>query len=559
MEGSNGQRQLPFFVGRYRCEEYLGGGMADVYRAQDTELPRMVAIKILKPGKELDEDVRQSFIDEVQLASQCAHENVVATYDKGEFEGAPYIVMEFLRGEHLGTLIKNKAQGDTRRVLKIALQVARALEYVHEQNIVHRDLKPQNLHIDRSGRVKLVDFGIAKSVEWNKTQAGLVKGTAYYMAPEQILGQRVSFATDVWAFGVVLYELLTGRRPFESETLDGLWSAIVHASPDYELLTAAGTPPPVQKIVRRCLEKRLEQRYAGFAPICAEIEAILDVSPTTVTATIPDGGFTRIRKIWGESARPVRYGAAAIAALVAAIVVLTLLFRGPAREIKLPSGDMVLVTGGPAWIGPQGHLRQVDVPAFYIDRTEVSNRAYAQFLRATGYLRPKDFQENRPDDPVVNVSFYDAREFAKWAGKRLPTDIEWEKAARGSHGNLFPWGNGFKPQLCNVADNPKLERHAIMPVNSFPEGRSPYGGLNFCGNVWEWVDAISAPPSPEYLKRMQQDPSLIPAPTATDLYYQIRGGYYGLTLSPEFISDSAPFPVRLGSQVIGFRCARTVR
>ncbi len=190
----NGPRQPPFFVGRYRCEEYLGGGMADVYRARDTELPRDVAIKILKPGKEQDEEIRQSFIDEVQLASRCSHENIVMTYDKGEFDGAPFIVMEFLRGNHLGALIKTNSQGDLRRILKTALQIARALEYVHEQNIVHRDLKPQNLHVDRSGRVKLVDFGIAKSVEWNKTQAGLVKGTAYYMAPEQVLGHPVSFA-----------------------------------------------------------------------------------------------------------------------------------------------------------------------------------------------------------------------------------------------------------------------------------------------------------------------------------------------------------------------------
>ena len=135
--------------------------MADVYRARDTELPRDVAIKILKPASQHDPDVRAAFWDEVQLASRCSHENIVMTYDKGEFEGSPYIVMEFLRGENLDTLIRDGKQGDLRRILRTALQIARALAYVHSQNIVHRDLKPQNLHVDSNWRVKLVDFGIA--------------------------------------------------------------------------------------------------------------------------------------------------------------------------------------------------------------------------------------------------------------------------------------------------------------------------------------------------------------------------------------------------------------
>src|ERR1700685_798228 len=183
MEVPGNPRQLPFFIGRYRCEQYLGGGMAGVYQARDTELPRDVAIKILKPSNQDEEDVRTAFLDEMQLATQCCDENIVVIYDKGEFEGCPFIVMEFLRGNNLADLIKTSALGGLKNILRIALQLANAMECVHGQNIVHRDLKPQNLTVEPSGRVKLVDFGIAKSIGWNKTQAGFVKGTAYYMAP----------------------------------------------------------------------------------------------------------------------------------------------------------------------------------------------------------------------------------------------------------------------------------------------------------------------------------------------------------------------------------------
>lgn len=563
MDSAGDLRQLPFFVGRYRCEEYLGGGMADVYRARDTELPREVAIKILKPGNEQDEDIRRSFIDEVKLASRCSHENIVMTYDKGEFDGAPFIVMEFLRGHHLGTLIKSNSLGDLRRILKIALQIARSLEYVHEQNIVHRDLKPQNLHVDRSGRVKLVDFGIAKSVEWHKTQTGIVKGTAYYMAPEQILCQPVSFPTDVWAFGVVLFEMLTGgHRPFEAQTMDGLWTAIVKATPDYALLANSGVPMEVQSLVRRCLEKKPERRYAGFTPICREIEAALDALADSA-ADLPTSELTQIEKLtrtWKTCSDSVKFSAvAAAAALIVLIVLVSWSLSQPDRELKLPSGDMVLVPAGAALLGPEKHLRKTEVPAFYIDKTEVSNRAYAKFLRAKGgYPRPKNFAENKPDDPVVNVSFYDAREFANWAGKRLPTDIEWEKAARGTKGRLFPWGDKADKSLANIEDNPALQRHAILPVSAFPKGKSPFGALNMCGNVWEWVDTFAVP-TPEVLAQMQANRDLVPPPTPEDVFYQIRGGYYEQPLSPELISDSAAFPARLSSPVIGFRCARSAK
>ena len=210
---------------------------------------------------------------------------------------------------------------------------------------------------------------------------------------------------------------------------------------------------------------------------------------------------------------------------------------------------MVLVPGGIALVGADKH--KVDVKPFYIDRTEVSNRAYLAFVEAKGLRKPKDFPEDKPDYPVVNVTLYDAKEFAKWAGKRLPTDEEWEKAARGPKGQEYPWGNERKPQLANILDNTTLKHHEIMRVDSFPEGASPYGALNMCGNVWEWVDGDEKP-TPEILRDMQA--TLDKTLKIDEPFYHIRGGYYYL---PFVLTESATFPARLASPRIGFRCAKS--
>jgi serine/threonine-protein kinase len=551
--------------------------MADVYRARDTELPRDVAIKILKPSNEQDPDVRASFLDEVQLASRCSHENIVMTYDKGEFEGHPFIVMEFLRGENLDKLIRNHQVGNLKRILRMSLQLARALEYVHSLKIVHRDLKPQNIHVDQNGHLKLVDFGIAKAVDWNKTQVGLVKGTAFYMAPEQVLGEPVAFRTDIWAFGVVMYELLTdGRRPFQGTTLDTLWAAIINGTPDFQILRDRSVPAQVQQLVERCLEKKPECRFAGFGEVASTIETILDeLSMGVQTAIVPPPTPPTVHvlpfKILPFEVPPFKIDSRSTWLIIGAIgvviiAILSLLIHNAgsdkkpdapkqlAKHLPMSSGDMVLVDAGPALLGSDKH--RVNLPAFYIDKTEVSNGVYARFVQEKHRRAPKGFAKDKPEYPVVNVSLYDAMEFAKWAGKRLPTSDEWEKAARGTKGQLYPWGDKPKPELANLADNALLPKHGLKPVTAFPGGASPYGALNMCGNVWEWVDADQKP-TPEYLEKMRL--GLDRTLTLEDAFYGIRGGYFNLPLSPELVSEAASFPAKLGADNIGFRCAMDPR
>jgi formylglycine-generating enzyme required for sulfatase activity len=196
----------------------------------------------------------------------------------------------------------------------------------------------------------------------------------------------------------------------------------------------------------------------------------------------------------------------------------------------------------------------VTLPAFYIDKTEVTNAAYERFCKETGHPLPKNFQKDEPDYPVVNVTIADAREFARWAGKRMPTAQEWEKAARGDQGRLFPWGDERNPEFANVRDNASLAKHEIMPVGSFPQGVSASGALDMVGNVWEFVDETIVP-IPEMVTYWSKH--LNPPPEPQDPWYQIRGD--------SFVRDPAPYggiwddgavPARGEASNIGFRCVR---
>jgi serine/threonine protein kinase len=176
-------------VGKYELEQLLGGGMARVYRARDTVLGRRVALKILTEEGAADAESKARFLLEARTASNIAHENIISVYDFGEDQGRPFIVMELLEGESLRDALRNGRAGDFKQRMRIALQVARAVGYIHTRKIIHRDIKPENIHVDPSGKVKLMDFGIAKPQGEALTRAGFTLGTPYYMAPEQVLGQ----------------------------------------------------------------------------------------------------------------------------------------------------------------------------------------------------------------------------------------------------------------------------------------------------------------------------------------------------------------------------------
>jgi len=265
----------PARVGKYEVEEFLGGGMSRVYRAKDNVLGRRVALKILTDVAARDIEAKARFLQEARLASNIAHENIIAVYDFGEDHGRPFMVMELLEGESLREAILHKRTGDFARRLRIALQVARAIAHIHSKKIVHRDIKPENIHLDKMGRAKLMDFGIAKSEGTQLTRAGFTLGTPFYMSPEQVLGQEVTGQADVYSFGVLMYEIFTGTKPVQGDTVEKLFHQVLYDAPNLEPLHEAQVPPAAIDLIRKCLAKAPAERPPGFGIICGALEEIL--------------------------------------------------------------------------------------------------------------------------------------------------------------------------------------------------------------------------------------------------------------------------------------------
>jgi len=220
--------------------------------------------------------------------------------------------------------------------------------------------------------------------------------------------------------------------------------------------------------------------------------------------------------------------------------------------LSTPTGEMVLVAAGPFLYGKD--LQSVTLPAFYIDQAEVRAADYQTFAKATGHAVPSEFPTN-PDEPAVNVTIDDARQFARWAGKRLPTNQEWEKAARGTEGWPYPWGKDKDATHANVHDNRLLKNHALMPVRSFDTGASPFHALQMVGNVWEYVEE---PVKPSAAAVAYFTDKLTPPPTADEPWYQARGESYAEPLSPEVMYDGSSVPARWKDRIIGFRCVKDV-
>jgi HAMP domain-containing protein/predicted Ser/Thr protein kinase len=266
------------FAGRYQVESILGrGGMGVVYKATDTQLDETVAIKTL-PGDVMTrspEDLER-FKREIRLARRITHRNVLRTFDYGEAEGVYFISMEFVRGYTLSELLDEaeERQMATRAAVGLTRQICRGLQAAHEQGIIHRDIKPQNVLVDAKGEAKLMDFGIARMAEAREgvTQAGLIVGTPHYMSPEQVQGKQLDARSDVYSMGVLIYEMLVGRRPFESTSLTGVLTAHIMEAPKPPNELRPDISPAMNAIILRCLAKDPTARYANAGELLAEMD-----------------------------------------------------------------------------------------------------------------------------------------------------------------------------------------------------------------------------------------------------------------------------------------------
>jgi serine/threonine protein kinase/Flp pilus assembly protein TadD len=271
------------FAGRYQVIEELGrGGMGRVYKVHDTELNEKVALKLLRPEVAADADTVERFRNELKSARQVAHKNVCRMFDIGRAEGAPYITMEYVPGEDLKRLIRKIGQMPAGRTVSIARQIAEGLAEAHTHGIVHRDLKPQNIMVDEGGNVRIMDFGIARSLEKKGiTGAGIMIGTPEYMSPEQVEGKAVDARSDIYSLGIILYEMTTGRVPFEGDTPFTIGVKHKSEKPRDPRELNPALPEDLARLTLRSLEKEKEKRFQSAGELIDELARIEQSLPTT--------------------------------------------------------------------------------------------------------------------------------------------------------------------------------------------------------------------------------------------------------------------------------------
>jgi dipeptidyl aminopeptidase/acylaminoacyl peptidase len=287
-------------LGPYEILEKIGaGGMGEVYRARDARLGRDVAVKILPATLTSDPERLRRFEQEARAAGVLNHPNILAIYDVGTHGGIPYVVSELLEGETLRERLGGSAL-PPRKAVEIAAQVAHGLAAAHEKGIVHRDLKPENLFVTRDGRVKILDFGLAKLTQVEasdpgltnapttpiQTDAGRVLGTAGYMSPEQVRGQAVDLRSDIFSFGAILHEMLSGARPFQRESAVETMNAILKEDVPELSPSAKGVSPALDRIVRHCLEKRPQERFQSARDLAFDLDSLSGTSEMTAPRAV---------------------------------------------------------------------------------------------------------------------------------------------------------------------------------------------------------------------------------------------------------------------------------
>jgi len=610
--------------GRYRIESLLGsGGMGVVYRATHIHLDTQVAVKILNPELVANQSAIERFRREARAAGRINHPNAIQVTDFGvTAEKIVYLVMEIVCGPSLREVIQQERAIDYRRAVSLMDQVCAAVEAAHQSGVIHRDLKPDNILIQRLGsaeKVKVLDFGIAKLREqtpsaasnFTLTEKGTIIGTPQYMSPEQCRGEELDNHSDIYSLGIILYEMLSGRIPFDGGTPYEIIAKHLKDAPRPVREMLPAVPESIERVVMRAIEKEPPLRQSSATELSTELRDAVEAEERRLSAeTLPyalptepsaavltseappsqspslarepavqppldakadlapaEAGPDRAGQAAGEIGResepaksrmPVIALAAAILIAVIGLVAYFALKPTPPKPVvepgKLPPEEMVLIPGGKFLMGrndgdaDEQPAHEVEVKAFYLDKYEVTNQQYKKFVEATGHPAPKNWKNNGSyalDEailPVNYVTWQDAADYAAWAKKRLPTEAEWEYAARGgSQGLLYPWGSEWKEGYANV------DRAKRTPIGSFEQDRTPFGIYDMAGNVSEWVDDL-------YLRYATKRPD--PKCGGCRVY---RGGNFvddKKTCTATYRWYDQPTPPEDQLPKIGFRCAK---
>jgi predicted Ser/Thr protein kinase/antitoxin (DNA-binding transcriptional repressor) of toxin-antitoxin stability system len=306
---------------RYQAPELVArGGMGEVYCAMDTSLGRAVAIKVLDERLASDETLRKRFEREALTAARLSSEaGIVTIFDVGEWDGRPFIVMEYVRGQSLQDVLRREGPQRPADALRWLEQSARALDHAHQRGVVHRDVKPSNLLLDEQGRIHVADFGVASAAGLDSlTQTGMVIGTAGYLSPEQAQGRPATSASDRYALGVVAFELLAGKRPFEKENPTAEAAAHINAPVPSISERARGIPPDVDRVFARALAKDPQDRYGSCQRFVAALRSAFEDAAATTRVVAPPRVTARRRRVW-----PVLLTLLALAGVAAGIVLAT--------------------------------------------------------------------------------------------------------------------------------------------------------------------------------------------------------------------------------------------
>jgi formylglycine-generating enzyme required for sulfatase activity/predicted Ser/Thr protein kinase len=542
-------RDLQAALGQqYVVEERLGsGGFAVVFLVLDQSLGRRLAVKVLSPDMALSRSGLERFHREAASIARLSHPNIVPLHFAGQQGDLVYLAMQYVEGETLADRVAREGRMPINDVVKILREVASALDLAHRRGIVHRDIKPANILLEReSGRALVTDFGVARVADQSGlTTAGLVVGTPAYFSPEQVGGVTSDQRSDIYSLGLVAYEMLAGALPFGG-----------HTTNEILLQRLADTPPSIRKIrpdvpaaldaaVLRCLEPEPEHRFQTGADLVKVLEEEL---PTTSgrrpSLAMPGARARRPRSRWLVPA-----GAALVVLVAAAGAWLAI--RGASRPARpsVPEG-MVMIPGGTYRIGSNADAlarawpeHAVTLPAFAIDRTEVTVGAYERFALATNAERP--WGGVLPDSllPVAGVQWSEASAFCGTRGARLPTEFEWEAAARGLSGRRYPWGESFDAVAASLGSS------GPWRVGVRPRGNTPEGVADLIGNVWEWTSSrFDSYPGGKTTAGSQGE-------------YVIRGGAYNTQVASATAHYRVGMPATASRALIpqtGFRCAASL-
>ena len=658
--------------GDFRFDEELGrGGTGVVFRAWQFSLERDVAIKVLHASSSDDDQARL----EARLTARMKHPGIVPVHAVEERDGCFWIVMEYVDGHDLSREIERLRQGegtDSRpllgpfedrgfltKVVTLIAQAAEALEHAHERGVVHRDVKPHNLLLRSDGRPLWVDFGLARDARFGAVAVQSPGGTLYYMSPEQARvprGPSVDKRTDIYSLGVVLYELLTLRRPFDGRTPREIVENLLRKEADAVRKLNPRVPRDLADVCNMAMSKSAEDRYPTAGEFAEDLRRFLAheavearkpsllrdclrftkrhhrrIATTLVAGALVTGLVLVVlrearRADWPRLSVRAAAGTDALGASVflrrvdmesgvvepsedlgtlplqshrvpsgqyrigvvfddGGFVEFTryLKEREPiALEVQPPPEDrdegMLVVDPGGApflpWFRTTTNCpnarRAIALAPFLIDRAEVTNAEYREFLESTGHPQPtrwealSEWQDSWNELPVVGISFVDAKAYAEWAGKRLPTHPEWELAARGLDGLRYPWGDEPDPSRGRTwtatapprrPDQSSTEvylrdsfslyvEHAVSVTDPLGDV-SPFGVHHMLGNIAEWTESIvvaSSDAEPQF---------------DTESRYVMGGSWFhGLDRDLQYHMDWGVTQKHL-SIWIGFRCARS--